>query len=376
MQRVLMLIFVYVIISERVQAQVSTKVDPATLESTKIMKPGAVRLPPQHVLVESLMLSAEEAATREALSNRPECWMFPLNIVSTPAESFPQGISLVKIKVGQGSSKTKSPALFAPVSIGLQTGETLMEQSKLLGNRNWFVSGGGSVSRTRSRMTAKREIVTYKSTSTADLPSIYGKIARRFAKVLWLGFSPSWTKVFSKSENKVDFSGLGSSSVNTSRRDVSGFSLGIEYQSRLVHGAVEYSLQQDVDQPSTELSIPARIGLASGYFLGGEISLGLSNDHTNEEKSTKTQFSGSVGRQFSSFALEIVGRRTVGKISSDAGKGSSDSDQIDLRIGRGFFKGPRILGTLGYQKLKSTSPSRVTNKGETYSLGVTIVNVI
>lgn len=93
MQRVLMLIFVYVIISERVQAQVSTKVDPATLESTKIMKPGAVRLPPQHVLVESLMLSAEEAATREALSNRPECWMFPLNIVSTPAESFPQGIA-------------------------------------------------------------------------------------------------------------------------------------------------------------------------------------------------------------------------------------------------------------------------------------------
>ena len=376
MQRVLMLIFVYVIISERVQAQVSTKVDPATLESTKIMKPGAVGLPPQHVLVESLMLSAEEAATREALSNRPECWMFPLNIVSTPAESFPQGISLVKIKVGQGSSKTKSPALFAPVSIGLQTGETMMEQSKLLGNRNWFVSGGGSVSRTRSRMTAKREIVTYKSTSTADLPSIYGKIARRFAKVLWFGFSPSWTKVFSKSENKVDLSGLGSSSVNTSRRDVSGFSLGIEYQSRLVHGAVEYSLQKDVDQPSTELSIPARIGLASGYFLGGEISLGLSNDHTNEEKSTKTQFSGSVGRQFSSFALEIVGRRTVGKISSDAGKGSSDSDQIDLRIGRGFFKGPRILGTLGYQKLKSTSPSRVTNKGETYSLGVTIVNVI
>lgn len=362
-------------LSSSLEAQISSKDQINANSRLRGEPPTGGSMRPWQKLIEDLILSSEEEQTREALSTRPECWMFSLGMHTTPSNAVPQSIKAYELGLGKGSSSTESPAAYAPIKTGVEEGNISAEWGRMLAKRQWYFSLRGAFRRNLNRVNYERDRVKYLSMEVNNAPALASRISARLGRSLWLGVAPEWERTYSQIRNEVDLGASVAISSTAFQKDIMRLSVGLEYQSPALHAGVEYMIISDPDSPSRQINVPTRWSLFSGYFLGLKIGSSVSQDEINSHESThENQFAVSLGRQVSWFAWELSAEHASAIISGNPDNGHRDNDEIILGVGKGFFKGRRWLGKLSYKKFSLETPSHVRNKKTAYAVSLAVVD--
>ncbi len=336
---------------------------------------GAPIWPPSGPVLESVAARQDLLYSKRPSMHGSPTWIFPLDLLSTPASLVPRSRSDLQSDANVGSGSTQSPALFAVLSNTFEGGSVALKHGEVLFQGGAFVSASAGIQRESLKKTGKSEKFSSTVTDQIDLPAAAISIAGRIMPGMWLGFFREWRRSFSKTTNEVKVSGRTGLNEVASRRDMARTALGFEYQSQPFHLGLEVSTDNDDRLPSRTYSLPGRLAFGRSYWIGIGIKRTDADDKINSELSSMTTYDVSLGKQLEQVALEIGTTRQSGHLHSDAGEGSSKANILFIRAGWGEMVGLRFLGRLSIKSFATENSNHIVDKGKVFSVDLGLSRV-